>query len=63
MEGIANASSNGMVPCKESTEDFRYFIAMELDLLEAAAIGDTDRISKLIASGVNVNYKHQVNGW
>ena len=36
---------------------------MELELLEAAAVGDSARVEKLIAAGVNVNNKHAVNGW
>ena len=38
-------------------------MAAELDLLEACAQGDTDRVSRLIDAGANVNFSHAVNGW
>ena len=35
----------------------------ELDLLEACAIGNIERVSSLLSSGVDPNFQNKVNGW
>jgi len=36
---------------------------LEEDLRESASIGDADRLTSLLASGVDVNARHAINGW
>ena len=36
---------------------------LEEDLRESASIGDADRLTKLLNSGVDINSRHSLNGW